>query len=154
MFWSALMQLLSPIVFRHVDVHGNLVHARRIIVAAAICTALLAAGGALIAQFFGHSLAVLFVGPQFLSMVEYWPAMLVVAGVSGAGNVLSVYCMLKHRTELLIFPRVAAAFAAISLVLVLVPRMGLAGAVIAAGGAACVLCTLNARLLIRDANLT
>jgi O-antigen/teichoic acid export membrane protein len=149
MFWSALMQLLSPIIFRMADVQGNFLRARQLVAGAAGCTALLGITGALVTQLFGHTLAGLFVSQQFHEMVRYWPAMLMIAGLSGAGQVLSIYGMVRHRTDLLIFPRVAAAVVAIGLDFLLVPTEGLTGAIIAAGSGAVALCIFNGRLFSR-----
>ncbi len=146
MFWAALMQLLSPVVFRTADIEKNFHRARMLILVAAVCPGLLAASLFVTVTIFGRNLAGLFVGPQFREMVHYWPWMLLVGGLSGAGQILSVSGMVLHRTDLLILPRVAASSVGIVLVFILVPRVGLPGAVIAAGCSGLTLCLLNARL--------
>jgi O-antigen/teichoic acid export membrane protein len=149
MFWSALMQLLAPIAYRTADAEANPARARRIILAAAVTTGGLGGVLALVAALFGERLAGFFVAAHFHEMVHYWPAMLLVGGLSGAAQVLSVAGMVGKRTDLLIFPRIASGVTGIALLLLLVPRLGLNGAVLASGITAVVLLLMNVRLYFR-----
>ncbi len=148
MLWGAILQLLSPIIFRVVDVDRDYRRANRMVAVAAAAIMGVGLLSGLVVATLGKYVVFLFVGPRFHGITHYWPALFCIAGLAGTGQVLSVHLMARRKSDRLIIPRVATSATGVAALLVLVPRWGIDGAIVAAGLSALVSVGTNLAMIL------